>query len=363
MERSSSSVGKVRILNRFSGVLRPAVGPFIFSLVILGLIGAGVILTLHHPLEAGKDQIVRLEEGEGALALAKRIRPLRPHYIPLIFDQIVLSLMTRVRSLKVGEYDVRKSPSLWALVNAIHQGKSYARSITFIEGWTFRQWQEAMAKAPGIKFDSRAASSNSLALAIAPAYQSIEGWLMPETYFYHWGDSDLDIYQRAHELMRNELKAMMAATGDEVAARDIITRDNTTWFATEYDLLIMASIVEKESGQFSDQRRIARVFLNRLRENMRLQSDPTIIYALGRSFTGDLTRAHLTMSSPYNTYKQRGLPPTPIANPGRRAIAAVLSPAAGDWLYFVGRGDGSTEFSTTLRAHNRAVKKYQLGIE
>ena len=363
MARSSLSVGKTEFRSRQQGSISLFQWLFLFACLLLSLGGAFAFLTLHHPLKNTTESIIHLREGDGALALAKLIRPVRPNYLTLTTDQLVLSVLARGYSLKAGEYDLKASPTLWSLVQAIHSGRTYTRSITFIEGWTFRQWQEALRHAPGIRADPRAVDSRATARELAPQFDSIEGLLMAETYFYQWGDSDLELYRRAHQLMQTELKSRLS---DSKVSEDSNQGDIThplSWSQADYQTLILASIVEKESGQFADQRRIARVFLNRLSQNMRLQSDPTVIYALGSSFTGDLTRADLKIDSPYNTYREKGLPPTPIANPGKQAIAAVLSPDTGSWLYFVGRGDGSSEFSTSLKAHNLAVRKYQLGIE
>ncbi len=363
MARSSSRVGKTesghrrkRLVSRFQWIV-------LFTSLLLSLGAAFIVLTLHQPLKSGSEPTIQLREGDGALALAHLIRPTRPNYLTLATDQLILSVLARRYPLKAGEYELKASPTLWSLVQAIHSGRTHTRSITFIEGWTFRQWQEALRHAPGIRADPRAVDSQATARELAPQFDSIEGLLMAETYFYQWGDSDLELYRRAYQLMRTELESRL---GDSLVS-DHSDRDGiinqSIWSQAAYETLILASIVEKESGQFADQRRIARVFLNRLSQNMRLQSDPTVIYALGSSFTGDLTRADLKIDSPYNTYREKGLPPTPIANPGRQSIAAVLSPDTGSWLYFVGRGDGSSEFSTSLKAHNLAVRKYQLGIE
>ena len=191
-------------------------------------------------------------------------------------------------------------------------------------------------------------SVTALTERVTGGKQDLEGWLFPDTYAFTYGEQDLQILRRAHRAMQQTLMRVLAS-------------QNETGL-NQRSLIILASIVEKESGQPDDRRKIARVFLNRLAKGMRLQSDPTIIYGLGAAFDGDLKRRHLKADGPFNSYTRHGLPPTAIANPGLDAIEAVLLPARGDWLYFVGRGDGSSQFSADLASHQRAVNRYQLGM-
>jgi UPF0755 protein len=248
--------------------------------------------------------------------------------------------------IKIGEYQVLPGTSILALFEQLRSGRPYARTLTFPEGWTVAQWQAKLHQADGLLHKTKTMTQAELAIAVTRAEAPLEGWLLPETYQYHRGDSDLQILKKAHQGMRRYLDQLWQKKPHQ-------------GLANPSELLTLASVVERESGINEDRRKIARVFLNRLQQGMRLQSDPTIIYGLGAAFDGDLKRRHLTSDGPYNTYTRAGLPPTPICNPGAGALAAVLQPADGDWLYFVGRGDGSSQFSLNLAAHNRAVNEYQ----
>ena len=218
--------------------------------------------------------------------------------------------------------------------------------ITFPEGLTFATWLEILAA------DSRVTQTGLSAddLAAAVGHEgSIEGWLFPETYRFETGTTDLELLTRAYRKMQAVLaEAWAARTVDGI-------------LESPRDALILASIVEKETGRPEDRELIARVFLNRLEIDMRLQSDPTVIYGLGESFDGDLRRRDLRNPHVYNTYAHRGLPPGPICMPGRAAIRAVLHAAEAPYFYFVARGDGSSQFSVTLDEHNAAVNRYQRG--
>lgn len=251
-------------------------------------------------------------------------------------------------SIKAGEYQVEPGSSILALLDQVRSGQVYTRKLTFPEGWTLAQWRTQLQTAEGLRPLTNSMTEAELAVAVTGAASPLEGWLFPETYHYTRGDSDLEILKQAHQAMRNQLNLLW-------------TTHPHHDLQNPKALLTLASIVERESGRDEDRSKIARVFLNRLKKGMRLQSDPTIIYGLGAAFDGDLKRHHLTSDGPFNTYTRAGLPPTPICNPGASALAAVLTPAEGEWLYFVGRGDGSSQFSLDLAAHNRAVNQYQRG--
>ena len=219
--------------------------------------------------------------------------------------------------------------------------------MTLIEGWNLRQVRSALAANPKLKHDTAALTDADLAVRLSLPYPSPEGWLYPDTYHFAPGTSEWSIIERAHRLMAARLQSEW-----EKRAADVP-------YAGPYEALIMASIVEKETGRASDRPLIASVFVNRLRVGMKLQTDPTVIYGLGAAFDGNLRKKDLVTDGPYNTYLRSGLPPTPIAMPGQGALQAALNPARSGAFYFVARGDGSSHFSRTLEEHERAVTKYQ----
>jgi len=251
-------------------------------------------------------------------------------------------------AIKAGEYRVKPGSTVLAFFEQLRSGQAYTRKLTFPEGWTLAQWLTQLRTAEGLSAVTTKMTKAELAIAVTGTARSLEGWLFPETYHYTRGDTDLKLLKQAHQAMRKQLDRLWKT-------HSLQELQNPT------ELLTLASIVERESGRNEDRYKIARVFLNRLQKGMRLQSDPTIIYGLGSAFDGDLKRHHLTTDGPFNTYTRAGLPPSPICNPGASALAAVLTPAEGDWLYFVGRGDGSSQFSLDLAAHNKAVNQYQRG--
>jgi UPF0755 protein len=221
------------------------------------------------------------------------------------------------------------------------------RDFTIVDGWTFEELRQALARAEKLKHDSAGLDDAAIMQKIGAAGVSPEGQFLPETYAYVKGDSDLDILRRAHDAMARTLAALWPG------------RDKGLPLATPYDALILASIVEKETARADERARIAGVFVRRLQDHMLLQTDPSVIYGMGARYTGTIHKSDLTTDTPYNTYTRAGLPPTPIALPGKPALEAALHPAAGDALYFVARGDGHHVFASTLEEHNRNVDCYQ----
>jgi UPF0755 protein len=232
----------------------------------------------------------------------------------------------------------------------ITNGDATQTGITFIEGWTFHQMREELNRHEDIQHIGMGLSDVDILRRIGATESFPEGLFFPDTYYFSSGMSDLDILKRAYQAMQQKLGQAWK------------TRASGLPYASPYQALIMASIVEKETGKTEERPLIAQVFLNRLKLGMRLQTDPTVIYGKGDSFDGNLRKQDLLADTPYNTYTRAGLPPTPIANPGMGAIEAALNPIEGaGYLYFVGKGDGSHSFSKTLAEHNRAVTRYQLG--
>lgn len=252
--------------------------------------------------------------------------------------------------LQVGTYAVEEPQTLRQLLDRMVAGDVLMASITIIEGWRFAQMRQAIDVHPEVRREGADGVEPAEVLQrLGIGHDHPEGLFFPSTYRFPVGTTDLGVYRMAHDAMTRLLERAWAS------------RDPDLPLATPYEALILASVVEKETGIEADRRVIAGVFINRLRRGMMLQSDPTTIYGLGDAFDGDLRRVHLRTDTPYNTYTRKGLPPTPIALPGLASIEAVLHPASTDALYFVARGDGSSHFSSTLAEHNAAVRRYQLG--
>jgi UPF0755 protein len=250
-------------------------------------------------------------------------------------------------ALKAGVYTLDKPLSPLALYGMIERGEVSQAVVQFIEGWNWREVRAALAAQPLLKHDSAGMSDAELLQAIGAEESHPEGLLFPDTYSFAPHSSDLNVLRHAYRLQQEKLMAAWEARAPGLPYR------------TPYDALIMASIVEKETGAAFERPQIAGVFMNRLRLGMRLQTDPTVIYGLGERFDGRLRRVDLQTDTPYNTYTRAGLPPTPIAMPSEAAIQAALNPAKTDALYFVSRNDGTHVFSSNLDAHNRAVNRYQ----
>ena len=250
-------------------------------------------------------------------------------------------------TIQTGSYWLESSDSALTLLDKFNRGEVIVKRLTFPEGWNFSQWRQHLEGVPQFA-DSRHLSDVQLLQTLGLDISHPEGWFFPDTYSYTGGDSIADLLLRAHRKMLDTLdKAWL------LRAKDLP-------YSSAYEALIMASIVEKETGLAAERTAIAGVFVRRLRLGMRLQTDPTVIYGLGNQFSGNLRRSHLKQKTVYNTYVIGGLPPTPIAMPSAAAIDAALHPADGGSLYFVARGDGGHYFSSTLEQHRRAVRKYQI---
>ena len=251
--------------------------------------------------------------------------------------------------IKAGRYRFAERASLQEVLQQLVNGDVIQYSITFIEGWTFRDFRRALAANERIQHTSASQSDAEIMAELGFPDDHPEGRFFPDTYRFTAGVSDILILRRAHRRMT------------EILEQQWQTRNPDIVLKSTYETLILASIIEKETGATNERELIAGVMSNRLRLGMRLQTDPTVIYGLGEEFDGNLTRRHLRTDHAYNTYTRSGLPPTPIAMPGLAAIRATLNPAKTKALYFVSRGDGSHEFSDSLQAHQRAVRKFQLG--
>jgi len=253
------------------------------------------------------------------------------------------------RTIKAGNYEIASGVTLPQLLDRLTQGDVRQVGLTIVEGATFADLRRALREDAAVAKTVLDLPEDELMRRIGAPVTSAEGWFFPDTYYFASGSSDVALLARAYRLMRARLDAAWAARAPDLPLTD------------PYEALILASIVEKETGARADRPLIASVLLNRLRVGMRLQADPTVIYGLGERFDGNLRKRDLETDTPYNTYTRDGLPPTPIALPGQAALDAVTRPPKTAYLYFVARGDGTSEFSTNLADHNRAVAKYQRG--
>lgn len=261
--------------------------------------------------------------------------------------EILARVLGKAGDIKAGNYEIVLPLSPYLLLQKVTQGDVRLVAVTFVEGWTFRQMRKALDEHPAVKHETASISDADTLARLAIKEALPEGWFFPDTYHFSHGTSDLVILRRAYRLMQVHLSAQWEKRAQGLP------------LATPYEALILASIVEKETGRAEDRTLVAAVFVNRLRKGMILQADPTVIYGMGEKFNGNIRKHDLTTDTPYNTYTRSGLPPTPIAMPGLAALAATLNPADSDVLYFVSRGDGTSYFSRTLAEHERAVTKYQ----
>lgn len=321
--------------------------------IIAGILSALLAGTLYVHVELGRDiridagsLIYELPDGATIDSTSTELATKKIIASPALVFRLY-ARVTRYRGrLKAGEYQLLPGMTERGLLQLFRSGKVFQRQITFVEGWTFSEWRQALAGQVGIRHTIKGLSGREIMKALGDGKVSAEGEFFPDTYHYTRGETDLSILRRAHERMMRTLDEQWREGTD------------TDELASPYQALILASIIEKETGYAPDRAKIARVFINRLQKHMKLQSDPTTIYGL-KNFNGDLTKADLSVDSPYNTYVTHGLPPTPICNPGLDSIHAALNPAPGDYYYFVARGDGRSAFSRTLAQHNRHVARFQ----
>lgn len=261
---------------------------------------------------------------------------------------LLYARITKKTLVKAGDYQIKAGISPIQLLEVFNKGAVISYSVTLIEGWTFQQAVLALSEKKHLKsFLAGRTSSEQLALLGLPI-QHTEGWFFPDTYQYINGASDVDILRRAYQKMKKTIDALW------------VNRAQNLPYKTPYEALIMASIVERETGAAWEREKIAGVFVKRLGIGMRLQTDPAVIYGMGANYKGNLTRKDLKKRTAYNTYVIKGLPPTPIALPGHDSIYASLHPTLENALYFVAKGDGTHVFSGSIEAHNRAVRQYQL---
>ena len=256
-------------------------------------------------------------------------------------------VLGRSSKIKAGSYEVGQGLTTLGLLDKLTRGDVTQGEVVLVEGKTFRQFRASLNEHPDLAHDSLKLSDVQILTRLGAPESHPEGLFFPDTYLFNKGSSDFEVLRRAYKAMQSRLAAAWE------------TRDSTLPLKTAYELLILASIVEKETGLPADRPQIAAVFANRLRRGMLLQTDPTVIYGLGERFDGNLRKIDLQTDTLWNTYTRPGLPPTPIAMPGLASLQAAAKPPPSDMLYFVARGDGSSKFSTSLEQHNSAVAKYQ----
>ena len=309
---------------------------------------AGRYMYRHSPLDMAAAQLrVRVDRGMSVAAIGQAMERAGVGVSGWQF-RLAARIRGDAKSIKAGVYELTAPITLAALLDKLVRGDVLLAELALIEGWTFRQMRARIASHPELMHDSVGLSDEEVLRRIGATETHPEGLFFPSTYRFSPGSSDLEIYREAYRTLKTTLETAWQARKPGLPLAD------------PYQALVLASIVEKETGRDAERARIAAVFVNRLRLGMLLQSDPTTIYGLGDRFDGNLRKRDLQTDTPYNTYTRPGLPPTPIALPGRAAIQAALQPASITALYFVARGDGSSEFSDDLGAHNRAVARYQL---
>ncbi|MBV8031244.1 MAG: endolytic transglycosylase MltG [Betaproteobacteria bacterium] len=314
---------------------------------MLGIAGYGAWY-IATPLETARSPIeFEIAPGAGFRGAADQIEKagIRVHRYEF---ELLARALGKARDVKAGSYWLAGPVTPLELLDKLTRGDVTQAELRLTEGWTFQQFRTALDASPDLRHDTKGLDDAEVLAKVQASETHPEGLFFPDTYLFAKGSSDLAVLRRAYLAMQRHLKAEWEA------------RDGAVPYRTPYEALIMASIVEKETGRSEERDLIAGVLVNRLRIGMRLQADPTVIYGLGNSFDGNLKKSHLLEDGPYNTYTRAGLPPTPIAMPGRASLKAALRPAKTDALYYVSRGDGSSHFSRNLDEHNRAVTKYQL---
>lgn len=288
-----------------------------------------------------------VERGAG---LRTVVRVMRQEGIDIHEDAfVILARLTGLDTgLQAGAYEAVRGDSPTVLLERMASGDMLQTRLTFVEGWTYQRMREALRNDSNVRQTLDGINDKELIQRLGIQEDSLEGMFYPDTYVFVPGTSDFDILRRAHLAQKELLDTFWQERAADLPLK------------TPYDALILASIVEKETGHHQDRAKVAGVFINRLRAKMLLQTDPTVIYGMGEAYKGRIRKVDLTTDNPWNTYTRAGLPPTPIANPGKAALLATLQPEAHRYYYFVSRGDGTSEFSQNLAEHNRAVAKYIL---
>ena len=317
--------------------------------LLAGLTGGAAFWWLQRPLALAAETVeLSIEPGTSPRDIAQAWVDAGVQTSPLLLYEW-FRWSGQARRIRAGSYEIDRNTSPQRLLLKMVQGDETLAATRLIEGWTFRQFRAELARAEGLKQSTAEMPDDALMAALGAPGIAPEGRFYPDTYTYSKGSSDIAVLRRAYRAMQRRLSDAWASRAPDTPLR------------SADEALILASIVEKETGQAADRPKVAGVFTNRLRMGMALQTDPAVIYGLGERFDGKLRKRDLLADTPYNTYTRNGLPPTPIAMPGKASLEAAVLPEPTKALYFVARGDGSSEFSDSLAAHNRAVNQYQRG--
>ena len=319
-------------------------------LILLAAAAAGAALWwLQHPLTLAHDEVeVSIEPGTPVREIVRLWHDAGVDEAPELLYQW-FRWSGDAKRIRAGSYLVAPGATPRSLLEKMVRGDEELESVHIIDGWTIRQMRAALAAAPGLKNTTAGMTDEQLMAAIGAPDEKAEGRFFPDTYVYSEGVKDILVLKRAHDALERQLQAAWALRAPDTPLK------------SADEALALASVVEKETGAASDRGKVAAVFSNRLRIGMPLQSDPTVIYGMGTAYDGSIHKADLQADTPYNSYTRQGLPPTPIALPGRDALRAAVRPDASKALYFVSRGDGTSVFSETLNAHNAAVNQYIRG--
>ncbi|MBT8145262.1 MAG: endolytic transglycosylase MltG [Gammaproteobacteria bacterium] len=328
-------------------IWRLLLGFVVLTLLLTTLFATRAWQQLNAPLPVFEPVVFELASGSTLSGVSEQLSRQRLLDHPLVFE-LWARFTDSAQRLQAGEYEIEPGMTPRQLLEKITSGDVKQYQLTLVEGWTFKQALQAIRDIPGIVSTLQDLSVTEIASQLGLQHSNPEGLIFPDTYYFSKGTTDLEILQRAADRL------------DSILEESWRKRLGALPIDTPYQALVLASIVEKETAVPEERRRVAGVFVRRLEQGIRLQSDPTVIYGMGESYEGNIDRNALNERTPYNTYRINGLPPTPIALVGKEAIDASLNPEPGDYLYFVSRGDGSHYFSVTLDEHNEAVRRYQL---
>jgi UPF0755 protein len=321
---------------------------FFRSLIVCIPFVVWMVYFLISPLHINKaDTAIEIEPGSSLRSIAFQLVDDKVLNEPWRFI-ILAKILGQSRKLRPGNYNLNPNITPYQLLLSFVEGRATEGSITFIEGQDLQSMLDKIKANDAIKKTMKPYDTKAIALALGISIDSVEGQLFPDTYYFSRNTPDIEILRRAYKAMQKKLNYEWERRAQDVP------------YKNSYEALIMASIIEKETGKSIEAGQIAGVFLHRLKIGMKLQSDPTVIYGLGKKFNGDLTKKDLMTDTPFNTYTREGLPPSPITMPSLVSIRAALHPTKTDALYFVGKGDGTHYFSASLSEHNEAVKRYQL---